>query len=1452
MANQIFAKQERGASLLLLTFIAAFAASTAQALPRPTAASYARGAQITVAGYDSSKSELSGFPVLVRIANDSPSGFDYSQLQSPSDGADLCFIDMDGNGLPFEIDTWNPDGTSLVWVTLPTMEQGTQFVMCWGGATSGKTVCADNPWGAYLNVWHMNEMNVVDSATAGYDGTASGTVALDAAAPVGSGMTFPGNTSSYVSFGSTPNSDLATGTTIECWIKNASGNGCIFQKKEFVQYRYNGGKLRFTTRGVKDVDMSVPPANGTWYHAVVTFAPNGNSSKLILYINGSQAWSGTTSDYKAAEKTKSADMKLGITEWTADPFNGTLDEFRLSSSPLSADWIAATYATQSDPAFLTVGAAEAYEASAAPEVGLVAPPSAVLYTNATLTATVSSLGKNDGMTTDASWVDPLLVVSTNADLSDPLFVLPLSRVSATPASFPVTLVPLATNTTYYAQIQATNSFDVAGESGVVSFTTRAPGAPSGTAIFMDRGFSTMAATATVSDFGVGAVSATARLEASTDGFATVVAGNDVAAILDTQVPLSVSGLAPDTEYALRIRIRNDWGIDTFVALPATHTRDVPFATTGIGWQFSQDGSMIDISFGVSGIYDGATGTATLTYNGVGRGAEGIAAAGTLSWPGIAAADGTVAATVVVTATLEGQTYTKTFAVNVASGSTAVAVTDVTAHTSAATAIRLHAGDVVTLPELVGNERYIVGNKLFGSLEDNILTALRPGILGIHCVGNDCATNTLAVLVLPEKIGNGDIYIFKESSITGNNNGLWCSAASWEKVGAETNDSYPQNPDDIAIIPFYSLDSKSVNLAGNVSVGGLYAGGFRDGKANITLGTNNSNYKREITFRRTDGKSAAVQLCSNSLYRGNNEFRVSFTFSSGLGLIEFASDTILSGGWDGSSPDYPQGRFDFSAKTNSISDNVTVTLREMDTQPTGNSSCTMGLRNLAGGGTFWNRSCATVFVYGDSGAFTGQLRDSGHGAGSTDRTGPTFVRTTTTTNCAGAVVGWVARSGSEPSDDFRLGTGCFQTGGTHSYHVPDPHDPWFTKKGFSMHGGMLRIGSDSRSDWEKPDKRQVDFFSVGGGFNYLHGYNNNSTASIAWFEADSVVHEGTGTLRIRDQSLFESSATNMVTILHGIAAHAVGAGEDPKTSNAASIVPWIVAQAYTKADEDLRFAAFDANDRLSKVVHNKSATLSSYGTNDNAYVFRNGVALSADATFNSLSLVNEDNSKLLGEGRTLTLTSGGLILSDISWLAGASGVGTEDGGAANGFLVLGDATRPAYVWARGRSPAVDKYAPNEIWAEVTAPGGFVAAHTGTLLLGGNQRGIGGEIAVNAGTLILGTAESTCSLATELPIRIFANATLKLPNADSTNGAIVKFDGAAGWFGKVEVPAGVAAKCKKAYWRDYPETKEWQELKRGVYGSSESGAPNVRDDLFVGAGTLQILRDDSAMPFFIMMR
>ena len=173
--NQIFTKMGRAVALLMLMFIVAFAAFTAQALPEPTG--FDKGAMFTVAGYAADKPSLTGFPVLVRIAANSPSGFSYDDLHSKSTGDDIAFVGMDGTGLPFEIDTWDPDGTSLIWVRLPTMANGTQFVMCWGSETSGKTVCNDNPFSNYIGVWHMSEASgdVADSSGNGLTAAPTGT-----------------------------------------------------------------------------------------------------------------------------------------------------------------------------------------------------------------------------------------------------------------------------------------------------------------------------------------------------------------------------------------------------------------------------------------------------------------------------------------------------------------------------------------------------------------------------------------------------------------------------------------------------------------------------------------------------------------------------------------------------------------------------------------------------------------------------------------------------------------------------------------------------------------------------------------------------------------------------------------------------------------------------------------------------------------------------------------------------------------------------------------------------------------------------------------------------------------------------------------------------------------------------------------------------------------------------
>ena len=83
--------------------IAAFAfmfASPALAdLPRPTTATFAKGAKFTIAGYTNvngtaRSTALDNFPVLVRLAAGSPSGFSYDDLTS-STGDDLCFINME-------------------------------------------------------------------------------------------------------------------------------------------------------------------------------------------------------------------------------------------------------------------------------------------------------------------------------------------------------------------------------------------------------------------------------------------------------------------------------------------------------------------------------------------------------------------------------------------------------------------------------------------------------------------------------------------------------------------------------------------------------------------------------------------------------------------------------------------------------------------------------------------------------------------------------------------------------------------------------------------------------------------------------------------------------------------------------------------------------------------------------------------------------------------------------------------------------------------------------------------------------------------------------------------------------------------------------------------------------------------------------------------------------------
>ena len=86
-------------------FLASLVTFMAQALPGPTSATFDKGALFTVAGYTGA-STLSGFPVLVRIAENSPAGFSYTNLHNgiaaDLNDVDIAFVGLDGAGLPYE------------------------------------------------------------------------------------------------------------------------------------------------------------------------------------------------------------------------------------------------------------------------------------------------------------------------------------------------------------------------------------------------------------------------------------------------------------------------------------------------------------------------------------------------------------------------------------------------------------------------------------------------------------------------------------------------------------------------------------------------------------------------------------------------------------------------------------------------------------------------------------------------------------------------------------------------------------------------------------------------------------------------------------------------------------------------------------------------------------------------------------------------------------------------------------------------------------------------------------------------------------------------------------------------------------------------------------------------------------------------------------------------------
>ena len=331
-------------------------------------ADYGSRMQITFSGYNRS-STLTNFPALIRLTP-GVGGFSYSQFASAS-GGDLRFTDASGsNSLPFEIDEWNTNGTSLVWVRVPTLAGPGDFIWaCWGNAAATTLPVSSTDGEVWVNdyalVWHLKDTNFpyADSALAypGIYGTAPGT----ATGVIGNGVNFKNNSSSYISPGSV---SLSNAFTLSAWVNVTNTANSI---QTIWANKAGGGSngFSFYVNGYNTTNQSlvVETSDGThslkaktdtnlvtygqWHFvAAVVDQTAGTAS---LYVDGvdQTAASGLQPGFDLSLPVNLG--RFSTNSGTPYYFRGLMDEARIENAARSPDWILASYITSATNSSLT-------------------------------------------------------------------------------------------------------------------------------------------------------------------------------------------------------------------------------------------------------------------------------------------------------------------------------------------------------------------------------------------------------------------------------------------------------------------------------------------------------------------------------------------------------------------------------------------------------------------------------------------------------------------------------------------------------------------------------------------------------------------------------------------------------------------------------------------------------------------------------------------------------------------------------------------------------------------------------------------------------------------------------------------------------------------------------------------------------------------------------------------
>ena len=297
---------------------------------------------------------LVGFPAIVRLTQEN---FDFTQANAG--GSDIRFARSDTIRLPYEIEQWDPvNRRAEIWVRVDTVygNSSVQFItMYWGNVNA-----ADSSNGAavfdtadhYSAVWHLNQ-NGVDATLNNHDGIACS--AKDTSGIIGKCKKFNGSDSIKITglLGSPSSISLSAWAQLDSTLPGGGSEILSIGDAALIRMDYTLanigtiGSIHLTGDSTFYNVSSERFLKKTGWH-LITYAIDRGSHTHSLYIDGAIAATRADSNATIVYSGVGKDTYIGKHGNGKTNFNffGRIDEVRVYTAPVSADYVRLCYMNQ--------------------------------------------------------------------------------------------------------------------------------------------------------------------------------------------------------------------------------------------------------------------------------------------------------------------------------------------------------------------------------------------------------------------------------------------------------------------------------------------------------------------------------------------------------------------------------------------------------------------------------------------------------------------------------------------------------------------------------------------------------------------------------------------------------------------------------------------------------------------------------------------------------------------------------------------------------------------------------------------------------------------------------------------------------------------------------------------------------------------------------------------------